>query len=115
MSKLTESAQDAPHCFYCFLQNPNRDLLCLAHDNSLAAGRGFAFKTPDDCGAIVCAYCHDVIDGRRGGLSKEAKREMHRVAASRTMSWWKINGYLPKTRATEAKTSVGKLQSIESK
>jgi len=74
--------------------NPNGDLLCLAHSNELASGRGFAFKSPDYMGAIVCHLCHDQIDGRRGGLSKEAKREMHRMAHERTTEWWVENGYL---------------------
>lgn len=104
MSKLTESAKDAPHCFSCFLQNPNRDLLCLAHSNALKDGRGENFKTPDEKGAIVCMRCHDEIDGRRGGLSKEAKREKHRVAHVRTVSWWKRIGLIEpaKLHSTES-------------
>lgn len=94
MSKLRKSARDAPHCFNCFLQNPNGDLLCLAHSNELAHGRGFAHKSADENGAILCHRCHDLIDGRSGGLSKEQKRELHRRANERTRKWWKANGYL---------------------
>lgn len=94
MSKLRESAREAPHCFGCYTPNPNGDRLCLAHSNALADGRGAYHKSPDEKGAIVCFHCHDLIDGRRGGLSKEAKREMHRIAAQRTMKWWMQNGYI---------------------
>lgn len=70
------------------------DSLALAHSNSLVDGRGAYHKSPDSKGAIVCMDCHDFIDGRRGGLSKDAKREMHRVAHERTKAWWVAKGYL---------------------
>lgn len=73
---LRESAKRAPFCFFCQLPNPNGDLLCLAHSNALADGRGAYFKSPDDKGAIVCMACHDVIDGRKGGLPRAMKREI---------------------------------------
>ena len=93
-NSLRESAREAPHCFYCFTQNPNRDLLCLAHSNSLIDGRGIGHKSPDEKGAILCMACHNRVDGREGSLSKEEKREMHRIAHERTMKWWLREGYL---------------------
>lgn len=94
MSKLRQSAKDAPHCFSCYLGNPNGDLLCLAHSNELAHGRGSYHKSADIFGAIVCHECHSLIDGRTGGLSKEDKHEKHRVAHVRTLKWWWDEGYI---------------------
>lgn len=78
----------------CFNTNYDGQQLCLAHSNSLSHGRGAYHKTPDIFGAIVCAYCHDEIDGRRGKLTLEEKREKHHVAHDRTLAWWWDNGYL---------------------
>ena len=94
MSILRKSAKDAPHCFSCFAPNPNGDLLCLAHSNELAHGRGAYHKSEDIFGAIVCDKCHSEIDGRSGGLSKEEKHEMHRIAHERTLMWWWKNRYV---------------------
>lgn len=94
---LRESARDCPYCMFCQAPNPNGDLLCLAHSNALADGRGAYFKTPDDKGAIVCFECHEVIDGRKGGLPRAMKREIHKVAHERTLRWWESNGYIKLT------------------
>jgi hypothetical protein len=74
--------------------NPNYDgqQLCLAHSNELRHGRGAYHKSEDIFGAIVCQRCHDAIDGRSGGLSKEEKRERHRIAHDRTLKWWLETG-----------------------
>ena len=81
----------------CGLQNPNGDLLCLAHSNALEDGRGAYHKSPDIFGAIVCDRCHSEIDGRAGGLSKEGKRGKHYVAWTATVLWWIKNGYVGET------------------
>lgn len=94
LSRLRESAKLAPRCFGCGLQNPNGDLLALAHSNELRHGRGAYHKTPDIFGAILCLKCHDRCDGRAGGLSREEKREMHRAAHDLTLLWWWEAGYL---------------------
>ena len=91
---LRESAKDVPHCFGCLIENPNGDLLCLAHSNALQDGRGASHKSKDIYGAIVCQKCHDMIDGRSGGLSKQAKREMHSRCWQATMRWWIEEGYV---------------------
>lgn len=72
----------------CGLENPNGDLLCLAHSNSLQDGRGAYFKSNDLYGAYLCSTCHDAVDGRRWGLTKEEKRGMHEEAWRRTVRWW---------------------------
>lgn len=88
MSKLRESARDAPRCFGCGLENPNRDMLCLAHLNEVALGRGAYFKTEDMLGAILCPNCHDHVDGRKGGWTLTEKRLYHLRAHCKTLLWW---------------------------
>lgn len=43
--------------------DPATTVLC--HSNFLADGKGMGLKAPDTCAAFGCAYCHDVLDGRR--------------------------------------------------
>lgn len=94
MSKLRESAKDAPYCMGCGKPNPDGDLLCLAHSNALEDGRGAYHKSNDLFGAILCMECHDLVDGRKGGLTKAKKHGMHREAWVQTMRWWINNGYV---------------------
>lgn len=86
--KLRESAKDFPGCQYCYAPNYDGQQLCLAHSNELRHGRGAYYKSDDIFGAVVCGVCHDLIDGRRGSLSKHEKREMHRIAHDRTLLRW---------------------------
>jgi hypothetical protein len=94
--KLRESARHAPHCFGCERPNTGGNLV-LAHDNRLESGRGAYFKTPDYLGAILCADadgCHDKVDGRSGGLTKDEKHELHAAAHRKTLTWWFETGVL---------------------
>ena len=86
--KLRDSARYAPHCMGCGLENPDRNMLCLAHSNSLADGKGRGLKATDDTGAILCLTCHDLVDGRAGKWSKEEKQAYHQRAAGKTRAWW---------------------------
>lgn len=88
MTALRESAPDCPHCMGCEKPNHDRQQICLAHSNALADGRGKDYKTPDILGALLCAECHDCVDGRRGGWEKDRKRDFHRQAWARTVRWW---------------------------
>lgn len=90
---LRASARNAPHCFSCFKENPNGDLLVLAHSNELRHGRGAYHKTPDYFGAIVCNDCHYDID-TNSKLTKEEKRDKQRMAHDLTLTWWFDNGYV---------------------
>lgn len=85
---LRELAREAPCCMGCGLENPNGDLLCLAHSNSLQDGRGAYHKSNDLYGAYLCQRCHDLVDGRAMLASKEAKREYHHAAWLKTVRWW---------------------------
>lgn len=94
MSILRQSAKNAPHCMGCYRPNPNGDLCCLAHSNELRHGRGIGHKSDDIHGAILCADCHDIVDGRKGGRTKAEKHGLHRMAHENTVVWWVDNGYL---------------------
>lgn len=94
MAKLRESARDCPHCMSCGLDNPNGDLLALAHSNALEDGRGAYHKSPDIYGAIVCQRCHDRFDGRTDKLPKSSKRLLHKAAWTATIRWWIEKGYV---------------------
>jgi hypothetical protein len=94
MTRLRESARVAPQCMSCGLENPNHDLLCLAHSNSQMHGRGMAHKSEDIFGAILCQRCHDLVDGRSGGMAKGNKHTLHRNAWVSTMTWWINQGYI---------------------
>lgn len=96
MSKLRESARRAPHCMSCGLENPNGNMLCLAHSNRIADGKGMGIKSKDEAGAICCDACHSLIDGRtNAGMDRFQRQDMHEQANRRTVAWWRKNGYLP--------------------
>lgn len=101
MRKLRNSATFAPQCMSCGLQNPNGDLLCLAHSNKLKDGKGWALKSKDEKGAICCNDCHNLIDGRTGKPSREEAQEMHRRAHLRTVAWWVKEGYLTQEQGSQ--------------
>lgn len=92
--KLRESARDCPHCMACGMLNPNGDLLCLAHSNRIADGKGIGIKSRDDAGAIVCDTCHSLIDGRINTYGRVERQEMHQRANQKTRGWWVKEGYL---------------------
>jgi hypothetical protein len=82
--KLLDEARDRP-CVLCGRQDGTT---VAAHSNSLAHGRGFAYKTPSFMVAYVCQGCHDEIDGRAGKLTKEEKRSMWMDAWVKTVAIW---------------------------
>lgn len=78
----------------CGLQNPNGELLCLAHANTLSSGKGMGLKSRDEAGAIVCDTCHSLIDGRINTYGRNKRQEMHQRAHAKTVAWWRKEGYL---------------------
>ena len=92
--KFRKLAKEAPHCMNCGLENPNFDLLCLAHANGIAEGKGIGMKSHDLMGAYLCHSCHDLVDGRKGKLTKYEKRQMHHDAWVKTMKWLIMEGHL---------------------
>lgn len=94
-TKLRQSAREAPSCFFCDQPNDAEGTrLCLAHSNELRHGRGANHKSNDIFGAILCGACHDLADGRAGGLTLSEKRELMRFAHDRTLIWWVDNDYV---------------------
>lgn len=94
LSKLRQSAKKCPHCMACGMLNPDGNLLCLAHSNRIADGKGIGIKSRDDKGAIVCDTCHSLIDGRINTYSRVERQEMHQRAHVKTIDWWGSEGYL---------------------
>ena len=85
--KFRELAKICPHCMSCGLENPNGDLLCLAHSNRLEDGRGYGYKSNDLFGAFLCHDCHMTVDGQKGKLSKIEKRQKHNKAWEKSIRW----------------------------
>lgn len=83
LQKLLDAAQKYP-CAHC---NRQDGTIVAAHCNELALGRGYAHKTPDYLVAYLCQRCHDLVDGRAGGLLLEEKRAMWNRAFVVTASW----------------------------
>lgn len=87
MSKITELARDMA----CMARTEwcNRDpaTSCWCHLNDLFAGHGMGKKSHDALGFIACSSCHDVVDGRAKGLSKEQKRAISYEAMARTWAY----------------------------
>lgn len=83
---------DAARLYPCSHCHRNDGTIVAAHCNELALGRGFAHKTPDYLVAYLCSVCHDVVDGRSGGLELEQKRTMWNRAYVVTTSWWWRDG-----------------------
>jgi len=81
--KLLKAANGRP-CALCGLVGTT----VAAHSNSIMHGHGIGHKAPDYYIAYLCQRCHDEIDGRSGGLSKEEKRERWLDAFVRTVAVW---------------------------
>lgn len=93
--KLRDSAKVCPKCMGCNAYNYDGQQLCLAHSNRLQDGKGRGIKATDESGAILCANCHDFVDGRiYSTMSRTVKQEFHRSAHEKTLAWWKAEGYL---------------------
>ena len=67
--------------------NPETSVLC--HDNLPGVG-GAGMKAPDECGAIGCSSCHDLIDGRvtTDIWTRDEIKLMFYEGMSRTIALW---------------------------
>lgn len=84
--KLLRAAHECA-CVLCGKQG----YTVAAHSNALRHGHGYGHKAPDYRVAYVCGDpggCHDKIDGRAGGLTKEEKRELWALAYEKTVALW---------------------------
>ena len=93
LQKLLDAARDYP-CQWC----GKVGYTVPAHCNELALGRGAYHKTADFLVAYLCGDpggCHDLVDGRAGGLELEVKRAMWnrayvgRCGFGSSNEWWK--------------------------
>lgn len=91
-TKLRELAKEVPFCMGCGLDNPDGNMICLAHSNELADGRGAYHKSNDLYGAYLCAGCHQYVDVT--GETKEKKRAFHKKAWLATMRFWIDGGFI---------------------
>lgn len=70
-------------CQYC---NTDDGTIVAAHSNQLIHGKGMGIKAHDVFIAYLCAYCHDVVDGRRRpGISQQTREEIWSIAHYNTM------------------------------
>lgn len=81
--KLKKAANGQP-CVLC----RSVGTTVAAHSNSLEHGRGMGHKAPDYYVAYLCQGCHDRVDGRAGGLTKDEKRQLWVTAFIRTVAVW---------------------------
>ena len=100
LKKLREAARE----YNCVLCGKQKIFTVAAHCNDLnlfprefgwLVGKGAGNRAPDLLIAYVCGDpggCHDKIDGRAGGLSKEEKRAMWNEAYKRTVVLWFLEG-----------------------
>ena len=67
-AKLREAAREAPECFSC--HRPNDGTVVGCHPpNKLGKAGGMGHKGNDVLG-YACMECHDLMDGRRGTLTR---------------------------------------------
>jgi len=68
------------------------DVVVACHANSVALGKGTGIKVPDYYVAYLCAFCHDLYDGRAGKLTKEERDEIWMRAYLKTVASWFTRG-----------------------
>ncbi len=85
--KITELARDVPCTARTRACNNNRSTSVWCHLNDLFVGRGAYHKGHDILGFIGCSDCHNLYDGRAGGLSLEEKRIIGWEAHARTLAY----------------------------
>lgn len=81
--KLLKAARGRP-CVLC----GSVGTTVSAHSNQTEHGHGTGIKAPDFYSAWCCGTCHDLIDGRRGQLTKQEKQELWLRAFVKTVAIW---------------------------
>lgn len=64
------------------------------HANWQEYGKGVGVKVHDIFGAIGCQDCHDFIDGRKGNLPLQERKELWLRGHIKTLAWWIENRVL---------------------
>ncbi len=81
--KILAMAKECPRCMACGKANNGTIVAC--HSNSQRYGKGMGTKA-HDLPAYLCAYCHDLLDGReKSNLSRQDREHMFLDAA-----WWSV-------------------------
>ncbi len=93
---LLALAKHAPHCMHCGVSNYGQVVAC--HSNSQRHGKGTGLKA-HDVPAFLCHECHDLLDGRKGTLTRREKDVMFLSAAYDTSVWLFQSGHLKVTEA----------------
>lgn len=85
-----DKLRSAEQHYDCVLCKKHRTYTVAAHCNDVE-WKGIGKKAPGFLLAYVCGDpggCHDLIDGRSGGLSKDEKRHLWDLAFKRTVALW---------------------------
>lgn len=83
-SRILATAKEAPCCMWCGAHNEGQVVAC--HSNAIRHGHGAGHKA-HDLPAYLCGTCHDLVDRRAGGLSREASERIFLEAVYNTMLW----------------------------
>jgi hypothetical protein len=69
--------------------NGNPETVVLCHDNLPGVG-GYGMKSPNECAALGCSSCHDLVDGRTTSKiwEKDEIKLMFYEGMSRTIAMW---------------------------
>lgn len=87
MSNLRTFARGKPCMVRTHACNHDTETTVLAHIRR-ANIAGMGQKPPDTCAVWACSSCHDLIDGRTHGYSREAIDSMVLAALCRQLAWY---------------------------
>jgi hypothetical protein len=79
VSRLRHAPRGRP-CVIC--QSVGTTVLAHCNDQEF---RGIGLKSPDILGAHLCQSCHDFVDGRTKGTTREQRRALWDLAFKRTI------------------------------
>lgn len=89
--KLLRLASEVECCTHCGARNHGQVVAC--HSNSQRHGKGMSQKA-HDLPAYLCAECHDLLDGRKGSLTRHEKDVMFLDSAFSSWLWLMQSGHL---------------------
>lgn len=96
--QILRLARDIPCCL-CGAQNGTT---VAAHANWQAFGKGKSIKAHDWAVAYLCMGCHDIVDGRAGGLLRHEQQDEWSIGWAATVKLWKIWSAAPDQRGKVA-------------
>lgn len=87
MKDLRKFARGKPCMVRTHACNSDPETTVLAHIRR-ANVAGMGQKPPDTCAVWACSACHDLIDGRTHGYSRESIDSMVLEALVRQLAWY---------------------------